>query len=79
MTARMWLMGADRVLGVDANEITPQLVPNRIADAVGPNAGGPARDHCRCVGHSVATRPNNVVLHADRQDTEGRAGGICWR
>jgi hypothetical protein len=53
-----------------ADEITPQLFPNRFADAVGPSAGGPARDHCRCVGHSVATRPATVSFHGDRQDTE---------
>lgn len=68
-------MGVGSVLGVDANEITPHLFPNRFADAVGPGAGGPARDHCRCVGHSVATRPDNVVFHADRQDTEAEG----WR
>ncbi|ASW55676.1 hypothetical protein CIK06_18085 [Plantactinospora sp. KBS50] len=62
-----WAPG--RVLGVDANEITPYLFSNRFADAVGHGAGGPARDHCRCVGHSVATRPSHVVFHTDRQDT----------
>ncbi|MGW0435678.1 leucine-rich repeat domain-containing protein [Micromonospora sp. NPDC003197] len=60
---------------MDANDITPHLFPNRFADAVGPNVGGPARDHCRCVGHSITTRPNSVMFHADRQDTE--AAG--WR
>ncbi|MEU2613977.1 hypothetical protein ABZ570_20690 [Micromonospora sp. NPDC007271] len=53
-----------------ADEITPQLFPNRIADAVGPGPGGPARDHCRCVGYSAATRPATVSFHGDRQDTE---------
>ncbi|GAA2211761.1 hypothetical protein GCM10009850_072210 [Nonomuraea monospora] len=52
------------------DKMTPQLFPNRFADAVGPSAGGPARDHCQCVGHSVATRPASVSFHGDRQDTE---------
>ncbi|MFG2043704.1 leucine-rich repeat domain-containing protein [Dactylosporangium sp. NPDC048998] len=55
-------------MGTD--ETTPRLFPNLFADAVGPSAGGPARDHCRCVGHSVATRPAIVSFHRDRQDTE---------
>lgn len=59
------LMGSD--------ELTPQLFPNRFADAVGPSANGPGRDRCRCVGHSTATRPTTVSFHTDRQDT-GSAG-----
>lgn len=62
-------MGSRYALRVGADEITPQLFP-RFADAVGPSAGGPARDHCRCVGYSAATRPATVSLHGDRQDTE---------
>lgn len=70
ITVRVSPTSLGRVLGVDANDITRHLFPNRFADAVGPSAGGPARDHCRCVGHSAATRPTSVVFHADRQDTE---------
>ncbi|MEO3857984.1 hypothetical protein [Acrocarpospora sp. B8E8] len=46
------------------------VVSQPFCDAVGPSAGGPARDHCRCVGHSVATRSATVSFHRDRQDTE---------
>ncbi|PYC66703.1 hypothetical protein C7C45_24020 [Micromonospora arborensis] len=60
---------------MDTNDTKPQLIANRFADAVGPSAGGPARDNCDCVGYSAATRPSSVVFHADRQDTE--AAG--WR
>jgi hypothetical protein len=58
-----------------ADEITPRLFPNRFADAVGPSSGGLDRDRCKCVGHSVATRPATVSFHGDRQDIE--AAG--WR
>jgi len=51
------------------------VFPNRFADAVGPSSAGPDRDRCRCVGHSIATRPTVVSFHADQQDTE--AAG--WR
>ncbi|MBM7493420.1 hypothetical protein JOD64_004642 [Micromonospora luteifusca] len=60
---------------MDANDTRPQLIANRFADAVGPSAGGPARDHCGCVDYSTETRPSSVAFHADRQDTE--AAG--WR
>ncbi|MEV0607424.1 leucine-rich repeat domain-containing protein [Polymorphospora rubra] len=56
-----------------AEETTPQLFPNRFADAVGPGGGEPARDACRCVGHSTRTRPARVTFHGERQDT-GAAG-----
>ncbi|MEV4518265.1 leucine-rich repeat domain-containing protein [Dactylosporangium sp. NPDC049525] len=52
-----------------AQDSTPRIFFNRFADAVGPAGGGPDRDGCRCVGHSVATRPTSVDFHGDRQDT----------
>lgn len=44
------------------------MFPNRFAGALGSQAGGPDRDHCRCVGHSKATRPVSVSFHEDTQD-----------
>lgn len=55
-------------MGTD--ETTPQVFPNRFADAVGPRSGEADRDRCRCVGYSKATRPASVRFHAERQDTE---------
>lgn len=49
---------------------TPRVFPNRFADAVGPASPEPDRDRCQCVGHSIATRPQDVSFHGDRQDTE---------
>jgi hypothetical protein len=42
---------------------------NRFADATPPDTGGPSRDRCACVGHSVETRPETVRFHPERQDT----------
>lgn len=53
-----------------ADEVTPQVFPNRFADAVGPAGDEPSRDRCRCVGYSLKTRPETVSFHEDRQDTE---------
>lgn len=47
----------------------PRVFSNRFADATPPNTGGPSRDRCACVGHSVETRPETVRLHPERQDT----------
>ncbi|MBF9132885.1 leucine-rich repeat domain-containing protein [Plantactinospora sp. S1510] len=51
----------------------PAVFSNRFADAVGPQGPEPSRDHCRCVGHSAATRPASVEFHGERQDTSGEA------
>src|SRR4051812_45673624 len=48
---------------------TPRVFSNRFADATPPHTGGPSRDRCACVGHSVETRPESVRFHAERQDT----------
>ncbi len=58
---------------VGHNEDQPCLIPNRFADAVGPRGSEPSRDLCRCVGHSIETRPPEVTFHGDRQDTQGPA------
>ncbi|WP_233620605.1 leucine-rich repeat domain-containing protein [Amycolatopsis sp. WAC 01416] len=50
------------------DENSPQVFPNRFADAVGSPQGEPGRDHCRCVGYSKATRPVTVSFHKDTQD-----------
>ncbi|MEV0899525.1 hypothetical protein [Actinoplanes sp. NPDC049802] len=47
----------------------PGVFSNRFADATPPETGGPARDRCTCVGHSVETRPATVRFHTERQDT----------
>jgi hypothetical protein len=46
----------------------PQVFGNRFADAVGPGPHGSDRDRCRCVGHSVETRPATVAFHGEQQD-----------
>ncbi|SCL41688.1 hypothetical protein GA0074692_6446 [Micromonospora pallida] len=45
------------------------MFPNRFADAAGPSGGGPARDHCRCVGDWEEVPPA-VYFHGERHDTE---------
>lgn len=60
-------------MGTD--EPAPQTFPDRFADAVGSTTGGPARDRCRCVGHSAETRPATVSFHQEQQDTEA----VGWR
>jgi hypothetical protein len=57
----------------DASAPHQHLWPNRFADAVGPQGPEPDRDRCRCVGHSVKTRPPTVQFHGDRQDTHAPA------
>jgi hypothetical protein len=54
---------------VGADEITPRSFPDRFTDAVGPGGDGLARDRCRWIGYSSATRPATVSFHGDRQDT----------
>jgi hypothetical protein len=51
------------------NSDVPMVFSNRFADATPPQTGGPSRDRCTCVGHSVETRPETVHFHAERQDT----------
>lgn len=75
MAARWPQVAVDMLPPMGKDETTPQLYPNRFADAVGPRTGGPDRDRCDCVGYSAATRPSTVSFHPDRQDTE--AAG--WR
>ncbi|GIE75061.1 hypothetical protein Aph02nite_10110 [Actinoplanes philippinensis] len=58
-----------------SDESPPRVFVNRFADAVGPGPQGRARQLCRCVGYSKATRPVAVAFHGERQDT-GSAG---WR
>ena len=54
---------------MDSAEGAPMLYANRFAEAVGPGGAEPDRDVCRCVGHSVASRPTAVAFHGERQDT----------
>lgn len=51
------------------NSDAPLVFPNRFAEATPPQTGGPGRDRCTCVGHSVETRPATVRFHTERQDT----------
>ena len=54
------------------NGTQPRVFTNRFADAVGPPGDQPARDVCRCVGYSAATRPASATFHPERQDTQSR-------
>lgn len=53
---------------MSTDENTPQVFPNRFADAIGPQSGELDRDPCRCVGYSKSTRPLTVSFHQDTQD-----------
>lgn len=49
-------------------DVHPHVFGNWFADVVGPGPRDSDRDRCRCVGHSVETRPATVAFHGDRQD-----------
>ncbi|WUH99554.1 hypothetical protein OHR68_39705 [Spirillospora sp. NBC_00431] len=53
------------------DEIKPRTFVNRFAGALGSSSSEDrGRDSCRCVGHSIKTRPTAVHFHGERQDTQ---------
>ncbi|WP_328401840.1 hypothetical protein [Nocardia sp. NBC_00403] len=52
-----------------SEELKPQVLSNRWADAVGPGGHGSPRDLCRCIEQISTKPPRPTRFHRERQDT----------